>query len=95
MISMKVVVAEEFLGLFVSDSTIHQHQSVTTFDQQGSHGPRAEVECVGWIGLGPKLSRNNPKHGASIKLEVAGVNRVQTHGAQGSHGFLQFSTFGL
>jgi hypothetical protein len=79
---MQVVVAEEFLRLFVPNAAVDEHQAITDFDEQGAHGPRAQILAVCRVGSGPKLLGHHSKHGPAVQFEIPGVNRVKAHGGK-------------
>ena len=71
--------AEKLLALLVSDAAVDEHEPVGEFHQQRPHGPRAQIQGVGWIGSRPQLLWDHAKHGAPVKLEIPRVDGVQLH----------------
>lgn len=79
-VPVEVVMAEELLGLFLTNAAIDEHPSAADLYEERPHGPCAEVQVVGRIGTGPKLLGNHPKHGPTIQLEIPCMDRVKAHG---------------
>ena len=79
-VPVEVVMAEELLGLFLTNAAIDEHPSAADFYEERPHGPCAEVQVVGRIGAGPKLLGDDPKHGSTIQLEIPCMDRVKAHG---------------
>jgi hypothetical protein len=71
--------AEELLGLFITNPRIDEQQSIAVFNQHGTHGPRAKVVFIGGYVFLPQGFRNDTKHGATIEFEVSGMNGVYIH----------------
>jgi hypothetical protein len=79
-ISMKVIMPEEFRVLFIANAIVYQDQPFSIFDQEAAHCPAAEIELVSGIELVPDGFGNNAEHSASIELEISSVDRVEFHG---------------
>ena len=71
--------AEELLGLFLTNAAIDEHPSAADLYEERPHGPCAEVQVVGRIGAGPKLLGNHPKHSAPVKFKMTCIDRKKVH----------------
>ena len=75
-ITMQVVVPEEFGVLLVADAIVDQDQSSTIFHQQTAHRPGAEVVRIGRMVLAPKCLRHHTEHGTTVELEETGIDHM-------------------
>jgi hypothetical protein len=71
-LAVGLVKTEEFLGLFAAQSGINQHQPVSVFNEQTTHGPGAQIVFIGRIVAVPKRFRYNTEHGSTVQLEGSG-----------------------
>jgi hypothetical protein len=78
-ISMQIIITEKFSILLVANSIVHQDQLCAILHQQTAHSPGTKIVGIGRIGFIPDELGNDTKHGASVELEIAGVDGVDFH----------------
>jgi hypothetical protein len=76
---MEVIMTEKLFILFVADAVINQHELVTIFNEQASHGPGTHVIFVGRVQFVPNGFRNHAKHGATVEFEHSGIDCMYLH----------------
>jgi hypothetical protein len=74
--------SEEFFILFVAHAIVDQYQAVAFLNQQAAQGPAAHIILVGGIEFIPDAFGDYAEHGATVKLEVAGVDGIKVHVAR-------------
>src|SRR6185312_1355215 len=78
-ISVQIIITEKFSILLVANSIVHQDQLFAILNQQTAHSPGTKIIGIGRVGFIPDEFGNDTKHGASVELEVAGVDGVEFH----------------
>ena len=78
-VSVQVVMAEEFFTLFVPDSVVDKYAAIAIDHQHTAHREVDLVVFVGRIHFVPDGFGHYAKHGTAIELEVAGRDCVKFH----------------
>jgi DNA-binding NtrC family response regulator len=78
-ISVQIIISEEFVALLVSDAVVDEDQPVDVLNKQASHGPAAHVILIGGIDTLPNALGHNAEHGAAVEFKISGVYCVESH----------------
>src|SRR3954467_9433537 len=79
---MKVIVTEEFVVLFITDTVIYQDQAFAVFYEQTTHGPGTHIILVCRIQFMPDAPGYYAIHSATIQFKEACFYCIKFHNAR-------------
>ena len=71
--------SEKFFVLLITNAIVNQYLLVVILDQHASHSPGTEIIFICRVKFVPDYFRHYAKHGAAVKLEMAGINCIDFH----------------
>ncbi len=78
-ITMQIVMSKKFIVLLIAHAGVNQDEPISVLYQQAAHGPGAKVALIGRVKRLPERFGHHAKHGATIELEMPGIDYSKFH----------------